>query len=58
VYIHIPVVIESESGLCPNPVSAMTVMSTVDAEDGHIDTIGRVTSVSQVSLPQEETVVE
>ena len=51
----------SESGLCPKPVSAMTVISTVDAEGGQTGTRdgeGRVTSVSQLSLPQEETVVE
>ena len=55
---YIPVVIGSESGLCPKPVSAMTVMSTVDAEGGQTDIEGRVISVSQASLPQEETVVE
>ena len=55
---YIPVVILSENGLCPKPVSAMTVMSTIDADGGQTDTEGRVTSISQVSLPQEETVVE
>ena len=59
---YIPVVKESESGLCPKPVSAMTVMSTIDAEGGQTDTRdgeGKVTLVSSlVSLPQEETVVE
>ena len=48
----------SESGLCPKPVSAMTVMSTVDADGGQTDNEGRVISVSQASLPQEETGVE
>ena len=55
---YIRVVIGSESGLCPKPVSAMTVMSTVDADGGQTDTEGRVTLVSQVSLPQEKTLVE
>ena len=51
----------SESGLCPKPVSAMTVMSTIDTEGGQTGTgdgKGRVTLASQVSLPQEEMVVE
>ena len=48
----------SESSLCPKPVSAMMVMSTADADGGQTDTEGRVISVPQASLPQEETLVE
>lgn len=55
---YVPVVMGSESSLCPKPVSAMIVMSTVDADGGQTDTEGRLISVSQASLRQEETVVE
>ena len=55
---YIPVVMGSDSGLCPKPVSAMMVMLIVDAEGEQTDTEGRVISVSQASLPQEETVAE
>lgn len=58
---NIPVAIGPESGLCPNPVSAVTVMLTVVTEDGHTRASeggGRDTSVLQVSAPQEETGVE
>ena len=48
----VPTVTGSESILCPNPVSAVTVI----VKEGH--TSGGVASVSQVSPPQVEIVVE
>ena len=51
---NIPMVIGSESNLNPNPLCAVTV-----TDEGHTsDEEGGLTSVSQASSPQVDTVVQ